>query len=229
MQFFATALAFAGAAFAQTSGFNVFLTPSSGEVVKAGESYTIQWQHNANWPGEVTLKLIGGETQNTQVPIGDIATVDGAAESYEWAVDPALGSANVYGLRAELVSDPSVFQWGFPFSIDGPVEGASSTDSGPTDVATTMPTNSTMSSTHLTTSTMSTMTASNTTMKTSKTTSMTNGTASSTPALSTVTSTSTTAASEPTSDPASPTSGGSAVKMGSMAAIAGVALAFFAL
>lgn len=77
MKFFSTAaavLAFAASAFAQTADFDPIYTPSNGEVVPAGKTYKITWSAPAKYASEsISIHLIGGATQNTQVPLQDIA------------------------------------------------------------------------------------------------------------------------------------------------------------
>lgn len=130
MQFTVTAaafLAFVAKAMAQTPDFDPIFTPEAWSTVNAGESFKITWDAPAKYAGQkITISLIGGESQNTQVPIKDIATgVNNDDEAFSWSVDSALGDANVYGLVFKLESNPAVFQYSNPFKIDGdaaPVE-----------------------------------------------------------------------------------------------------------
>ncbi|KAF7559160.1 hypothetical protein G7046_g4996 [Stylonectria norvegica] len=130
MQFFSAAalLAFAASAFAQTADFDPIYTPTSGEVVQAGASFQITWKAPAKYQGEtIAISLIGGATQNTQVPLLNIASgVDNGANTYTWSVPSTLGAENFYGLVFKLESNPDVFQYSNPFKIDGGVPKTSS-------------------------------------------------------------------------------------------------------
>lgn len=136
----AAVLAFAATAFAQTADFDPIFTPASGEVVPAGQTFKITWQAPAKYAGQkISISLIGGATQATQVPLQDIASgVDNSAESYEWTVDASLGAEAFYGLVFKLDSDPNVFQYSNPFKIDGSaVPVSSSTGSATTTLTAT--------------------------------------------------------------------------------------------
>ncbi|KAJ4174073.1 hypothetical protein NW754_013064 [Fusarium falciforme] len=120
-------LAFAAKAFAQTADFDPIFKPEAWQSVAAGQSFQITWDAPAKYAGQlVTISLIGGDSQNTQVPIKDIATgVSNDAEAYNWAVDASLGDKNVYGLVIKLESNPEVFQYSNPFKIAGSDKPAS--------------------------------------------------------------------------------------------------------
>ena len=78
MRFFASAsalLAMTVAAVAQTADFNPVYTPSENEEVPAGSTFEITWSAPAKYAdGTVSISLIGGADQGTQVPIADIAS-----------------------------------------------------------------------------------------------------------------------------------------------------------
>lgn len=78
MQFTVSAaafLAFVAKAMAQTADFDPIFTPEAWSAVPAGESFKITWQAPPKYAGQkITISLIGGESQNTQVPIKDIAS-----------------------------------------------------------------------------------------------------------------------------------------------------------
>ncbi|KAF5987399.1 ser-thr gpi-anchored family protein, partial [Fusarium bulbicola] len=114
-------MAFAAKALAQVADFDPVLTPTNWEEVSAGKTLEITWQAKPKYSGEkISISLIGGATQNTQVPIKTIATgIDNDAASYSWAIDSTLGTENVYGLVLKLESNPEVFQYSFPFKIEG--------------------------------------------------------------------------------------------------------------
>lgn len=70
----AAVMAFASSVIAQTAGFIPVTVPTSNEEVDAGSDFEIQWTVPAAYAdGTVSLHLIGGESQGTQVPLADIA------------------------------------------------------------------------------------------------------------------------------------------------------------
>lgn len=117
----AAILAMASSVLAQTAGFNPVFTPESGSVVPAGSVFEITWDAPAEYAdGTISISLIGGATQNTQVPLADIAAgIPNSQESYSWTVGSSLGAEAVYGLILRYESDPSVFQYSMPFHIEG--------------------------------------------------------------------------------------------------------------
>jgi len=124
MRFFATAsalLAMATAAIAQeqTADFNPVYSPETDENVVAGSTFEITWEAPEKYAaGTVSIHLIGGATQGTQIPIADIASgIPNADNKYSWAVDAALGDQAIYGLILRYESDPSIFQYSNPFHI----------------------------------------------------------------------------------------------------------------
>ncbi|KAL2155075.1 hypothetical protein VTH82DRAFT_3751 [Thermothelomyces myriococcoides] len=121
MRFSITALlALASAVVAQgpTGGFNAITNPKEGEEVPAGSTYEIVWLHNKAWPGDVTIALLGGSSPQTLTVVDTIAEgVDGATGTYSWDVPSSLGDLDTYGIMITLESDPSIFQYGFPFKI----------------------------------------------------------------------------------------------------------------
>ncbi|KAB5580602.1 Ser-Thr-rich glycosyl-phosphatidyl-inositol-anchored membrane family-domain-containing protein [Coniochaeta sp. 2T2.1] len=127
-------LALASSVFAQTPGFDVISKPTDGESVPAGSTYLIDWEpstSNASWNGAVTIDLIGGAVQKDQKVLSTIAKgVPSSAGEYSWAVDASLGSLAVYGIRITLESDPTVFQYSFPFTIKATTSSSSSSSSG---------------------------------------------------------------------------------------------------
>ena len=66
-------LALATSAFAQTAGFDPISKPLDNEVVAAGSTYIISWNATMYTSESVSISLIGGATQGTQIPIMDLA------------------------------------------------------------------------------------------------------------------------------------------------------------
>ncbi|KAI1412575.1 Ser-Thr-rich glycosyl-phosphatidyl-inositol-anchored membrane family-domain-containing protein [Hypoxylon sp. FL1857] len=116
---FASALAFAASALAQTAGFAVLTSPTEGEKVPSGKTFTIKWEAG-KYTGPVTIALLGGATPTTLVPGPVLATVDVTQGSFAWNVDCSLGKEKTYGIKITSVSDEATFQYSFPFAIDGP-------------------------------------------------------------------------------------------------------------
>ncbi|KAJ9157406.1 hypothetical protein NKR23_g65 [Pleurostoma richardsiae] len=114
----AALLAFAGAAFAQTDGFDPITKPLKDESIPAGSTYEVTWEASADYNGTVTLILLAGSSAST-LQLGDsIATgIDNSAGKYSWAVASSLGDAATYGLKLQLDDDTSIFQYSFPFHI----------------------------------------------------------------------------------------------------------------
>lgn len=68
-------LALASTAFAQTPDFDPVNSPSNNQVITAGQPFTIQWEAPAKYAaGTISIELIGGATQGTQVPLSTIAS-----------------------------------------------------------------------------------------------------------------------------------------------------------
>ncbi|KAK7951918.1 uncharacterized protein PG986_007646 [Apiospora aurea] len=125
---------FAVSALAQIDGFDAIVSPTDGQKVVAGEKLNIKWQPR-DVTGSVKIALIGGATQNTQVPLTTISSgVDNQAGAFEWAVPADLGDKAVYGLTITLESDPKTFQYSFPFHI-APAEGGASTAAATSEAA----------------------------------------------------------------------------------------------
>lgn len=208
-------LALASSVFAQTPGFDVISKPTKGEVVPAGSKYLIDWEPSTNWTGTVTIDLLGGPDQAGLQNLSVIAKgVDSTAGQYSWAVDKTIGELNTYGLRITLDSDPTVFQYSFPFAIKANSSSSSSSTTSPSS------TSGSGSSTTETTVTTPTITSAPSGGNLSTT-----GTPSQTLVTTTTTGTSKTS---PTSSTV-PTNPGAIIRSSSLALLAGLALAFFTL
>lgn len=111
--------AFAATVLAQTKDFDPVTKPDMNAKIPAGETFEIEWQAPAKYAaGTVSLHLIGGETQDTQVPLADIAAgIPNSAGKFAWPVAATLGDAKVYGLVIKYESDPKIFQYSNPFHI----------------------------------------------------------------------------------------------------------------
>lgn len=71
----AAIVAMATSAIAQTANFDSVTYPTSDEVIDAGSTYTIKWTTPAQYAGDtISISLIGGATQDTQIPIMTIAS-----------------------------------------------------------------------------------------------------------------------------------------------------------
>ncbi|OIW35161.1 hypothetical protein CONLIGDRAFT_43356 [Coniochaeta ligniaria NRRL 30616] len=129
MRFTSTAaiLALASSVFAQTPGFDVISKPTKDEVIPAGSTYLIDWEPSSNWTGTVTIDLLGGPDQAGLQLLSAIAkSVDSAAGEYSWVVDKTIGKLKTYGIRISLDSDPTIFQYSFPFAIQSNSSSSSS-------------------------------------------------------------------------------------------------------
>ncbi|KHO00118.1 Cell wall beta-glucan synthesis [Metarhizium album ARSEF 1941] len=166
-------LAFAATALAQTPGFVAVISPKANEVLQAGSPYTITWQKPTEAKYQktlLTIELLGGDTQGTQVVLQSLATgVSYAAGSYTVDI-PSDGVAKaVNGFRFIDESDPQVFQYSPPFQIKPSGPKSSSSSSGPKSSSSTSGSASATSSIKtVTLSSVSTsMTANSTSAKTS--------------------------------------------------------------
>jgi hypothetical protein len=141
MRFAATAasaiLAMAASVFAQTADFDSIFTPTENQVVPAGSTLDITWAAPAKYAeGTVSISLIGGPAQKQQQPImAIVGGIPNTAQAYTWTVDASLGDQAVYGIQITLESDPSVFQYSMPFTIEG-AEGEAPTDTHTTVIVT---------------------------------------------------------------------------------------------
>ncbi|PNH65147.1 hypothetical protein VD0002_g3786 [Verticillium dahliae] len=115
----AALVAFVSSAVAQNPDFNPVNKPTPNEKIPAGSTYKIEWTAPAKFAG-VTIKiaLIGGEPQNTQVPLLDIASgIPNSALSYEWKVPADIGGKKFYGLVLTSEANAADWQYSNPFVI----------------------------------------------------------------------------------------------------------------
>ncbi|PTB46627.1 uncharacterized protein TrAFT101_003924 [Trichoderma asperellum] len=112
-------LALVSSTFAQTADFDPVNVPSSNQIINAGAPFTIEWQTPAKYAADtISIQLIGGPTQGTQVPLDVIATgVANKAGSFVWNVPATLGTDAFYGFIVRSENDPSIFQYSNPFHI----------------------------------------------------------------------------------------------------------------
>ncbi|KAF5516852.1 hypothetical protein COL922a_002808 [Colletotrichum nupharicola] len=112
-------LAFAANVLAQNPNFDPVTKPLSQEKIAAGSTYTIEWTApDAFKDVTVSISLIGGATQNTQVPLLDIASgVANSAGKYSWTIPSTLGKDAFYGLVIKSESNAADFQYSNPFHI----------------------------------------------------------------------------------------------------------------
>ncbi|PSR97506.1 Ser-Thr-rich glycosyl-phosphatidyl-inositol-anchored membrane family-domain-containing protein [Coniella lustricola] len=118
----AAVLAFIGCAFAQaTEGFDAITSPTNQEVLNAGNTYSITWDPTSSYNGQtVSIILLEGATQGTLVLGPTIAAgIDSAVGNFSWTVDSSVVGSALYGLKLQLDSNTSIFQYSFPFQIQG--------------------------------------------------------------------------------------------------------------
>ncbi|KZL69596.1 gpi anchored serine-threonine rich protein [Colletotrichum incanum] len=116
----AALLAFAASALAQNPNFNPVYKPTSNEKVNAGTTLSIEWDAPEAFKDvTVSISLIGGATQNSQVPLLDIVSgIPNSAEKYSWTIPSTLGKDAFYGLVIKSDANPTVdFQYSNPFHI----------------------------------------------------------------------------------------------------------------
>ncbi|ROT37314.1 hypothetical protein SODALDRAFT_194031 [Sodiomyces alkalinus F11] len=121
MRFSVTAalVAYVGSVLAQNPDFNPVYKPESGAVLVAGSTVTIEWTTPEQYADvTISIELIGGATQNTQMHVVDVASgVPNSDESYEWTIPSDVGGANFYGLILTSESNPDDWQFSNPFNI----------------------------------------------------------------------------------------------------------------
>ncbi|KAL0938911.1 uncharacterized protein CTRU02_205521 [Colletotrichum truncatum] len=113
-------LAFAANVLAQNPNFNPVNKPTPNEKINAGTTYTIEWTTpDAFKDVTVSISLIGGATQDKQVPLLDVASgIPNSAGKYSWTIPSTLGKDAFYGLVVKSEANPSVdFQYSNPFHI----------------------------------------------------------------------------------------------------------------
>ncbi|KAL1884237.1 hypothetical protein VTK73DRAFT_3221 [Phialemonium thermophilum] len=133
----ASLVAFASVVLAQTPNFDPISKPADHEVIPAGTNYQIVWEPSTKYTGPVTITLLGGTAANTLTDVAVLAKgLPNSAGTFQWAVDAALGKQKTYGLRISLDSNPSIFQYSFPFSIKGSAAGPTSGSTSATSSAT---------------------------------------------------------------------------------------------
>lgn len=130
-------LALASAALAQTAGFDVISKPADAETVPAGQAYTITWAASTQYSGTVSVILLGGATQSTLQILGTLGTADNAAGTFAWSVASDLGDLATYGIKIALDSDPTIFQYSFPFKISAAAAAATTSSAVATSAAAT--------------------------------------------------------------------------------------------
>lgn len=222
-----------------TFDFDPVTKPDKNQVINAGSTFEITWDSIAKYDEEtISIELIGGATQGTQIPKGVIASgVKNSAGKYSWSVDAALGDDKVYGLTLRSEKNKDLFQYSNPFQIKASDNKPSGSQSG-SDTTTVVTMShgvktvslSTSSTPVPTTSSAAPTTSSkvqNTTTTHQTTTMMTMSSSSSAPAtdITTEPAVSTTA---PSASP-SATAGASMARAGTFSVIAGVVVALFVL
>lgn len=140
-------LAFVSGALAQIPGFDTITSPVTGEVLVAGETFTIVWAAApAKYDEEtVTIILLAGDAPKSLIPAEEPVAegIVNSAGSYDWEVPAELGDKATYGFKIQLDSDPEIFQYSFPFVIEGgdaPISGNSTSTGSATESATEEPT-----------------------------------------------------------------------------------------
>ncbi|KFY31144.1 hypothetical protein V493_01354 [Pseudogymnoascus sp. VKM F-4281 (FW-2241)] len=130
------ALATTTSVLAQIPGFNVLTAPAKNEVVEAGSKFHIEWT-STDPAAPISLILMQGvDAGHLQLASGFIAqSIDSAVGHYEWSV-PADATFAAYGIKLQLDSDTTQFQYSNPFTISGgDDEGDDDEDSGPSQTA----------------------------------------------------------------------------------------------
>ncbi|KAF3013170.1 hypothetical protein E8E14_000221 [Neopestalotiopsis sp. 37M] len=121
-----------------TSNFDVITAPQSGDILPAGEPFSIQWELGSHIDGTVTIKLFGGII-GPLINFHAINTIGKGIEndkrSYSWTPNKADDPNLAYLLNITLDSDNSVYQLSEKFKIitepdDVPATTTESTQTG---------------------------------------------------------------------------------------------------
>ncbi|KAJ4422798.1 hypothetical protein N0V82_002577 [Gnomoniopsis sp. IMI 355080] len=119
----AAVLTLISSAFAQTANFDAITSPAKGEelVADGTQSYDIVWDPTAKYDGQtVSILLLQGASQDTLdfYPGANVASsIDSALGTYTWTPDSSIAGYATYGLKLQLDSDTTIFQYSFPFKI----------------------------------------------------------------------------------------------------------------
>lgn len=105
---------------AQDARFDPIFAPNAYEEVPTGEPFTITWsaQPEEVVNARISISLIGGPEQNTQVPLYTIAAdIDNSLGSFVWTPNADEFGKNFYGLVIKNLANPDQFQYSNPFKL----------------------------------------------------------------------------------------------------------------
>lgn len=95
---------------------NPTITPNTGEVVPGCKPYTLTWQVVSE--GTVSIEIISGATQGTQVPVGFAVKGIPNTGSYVWTPEASLAANAFTGYKIYDDAEGD-FEYSKPFSVDG--------------------------------------------------------------------------------------------------------------
>ena len=103
-----------------TAGFDAFTSPSvADQEVPAGSQFTISWSpetYNSD-SDTVSIILLAGNDPTSLQPGDTITSLKNSAGNYTWTVPTS--AYKTYGFKIELDNEPAIFQYSFPFHING--------------------------------------------------------------------------------------------------------------
>ncbi|RKF59789.1 hypothetical protein OnM2_057035 [Erysiphe neolycopersici] len=105
---------------AQTPGFNPFITPATGQDIRAGQDFEITWQPaNAPDGATISIKLLQGQSINTMQDGPNVASnIPANAGHFTWAVPRSIQDNEFYSLKMTLDGNENTFQNSAFFDID---------------------------------------------------------------------------------------------------------------
>jgi len=108
------AAAFAAVVAAQQ---NPTIAPATGEVIPGCKPYTLKW--NAVSAGTVSIEIISGPTQGTQVPVSKPASGIANTGSFVWTPEASLSANAFTGYKIYVDgSATGEFTYSVPFKVD---------------------------------------------------------------------------------------------------------------
>lgn len=150
-----------------TKDFEIITTPAKGDIVEAGSTYTIKWNHDPDYSGHVNILLEKGESPDSLETMGGIGgnhylrplyfdslehisdctsgNVATDQMKYVWDLSHDIEPADNYYIKIVYLKDKSVYNYSPQFKIKNPNDPLSSTTNARETGTATSPTTTTSS------------------------------------------------------------------------------------